>query len=120
MTTANRTEAGILPRALICFGPKYERRQNMGMLKTTSVGVFVGITVAAGILSIGGELFAQPQTCGLLTSEEVQALAPPKQTVTDAAVRGGQGAGAVSCRYEWGSGVGHSTLTISVRSASQA
>src|SRR5262245_44791838 len=114
-----RNEAGILPSALICFGSKCEPRQNMGMLKTTSMGVLVGFTIAAGILSTGGDVLAQPQTCGLLTSEEVQALAPKKQAVSDAAVGGNQGGGAVSCRYTWGSGVGHFTLTLSTRQASR-
>jgi hypothetical protein len=52
--------------------------------------------------STGGDVIAQPRTCGLLTSEEVQACA-----------------GDVSCRYTWGSGVGHYTLTLSARQASR-
>ena len=78
-----------------------------------------GLVVAAGVFSSGGDaVAAQPQTCGLLTSEEIQALAP-QQTVTDAAVSGNQGGGAVSCRYTWGSGPGHFTLSLSVRPASR-
>jgi hypothetical protein len=90
------------------------------MRKAPSFGVLLGLAAAAGVFLTGATaVFAQPQTCGLLTSEEVQALALD-QTVADAAVSGNQGAGAASCRYEWGSGVEHFTLTLSVRSASRA
>ena len=92
----------------------------MTMLKTAGLcRVIIGLAIAAASVSIGGRaVLAQPQTCGLLTSEEVQALAP-KQTVTDAAVSGNQGGGAVSCRYTWGSGPGHFTLSLSVQPASR-
>jgi hypothetical protein len=88
------------------------------MPKPSCLAVLFGVTIAAGILSSGGDVVAQPRTCGLLTSEEIQALAP-KQTVTDAAVSGNQSGGAVSCRYTWGSGVDHFTLTLSARQASR-
>jgi hypothetical protein len=90
----------------------------MGMPKAAGFAFLMGLTIAIGILSTGGDVIAQSPTCGLLTSEEVQALAP-NQTVTDAAVSGNQGAGDVSCRYTWGSGVGHYTLTLSARQASR-
>jgi len=90
----------------------------MGMPKATSIGLLVGLVIATGMLSTNSAVLAQPQTCGLLTSDEIQALAP-KQTVTDAAVSGNQGAGAVGCRYTWGSGVDHFTLTLSARDASR-
>jgi len=86
------------------------------MMKLSVIAVLFAAAIAGGAFSAGGgEVFAQPQTCGLLTSDEVQALAP-KQTIGDAAVAE-QGNGAVTCRYAWGSapGPGHYTLSLSVR-----
>ena len=82
-------------------------------------GAIIGLAIAAASLSSnGGAVLAQPQTCGLLTGEEIQALAP-NQTVTDAAASGNQGGGAVTCRYTWGSVTGRYTLSLSVRPASR-
>ena len=93
----------------------------MTMMKTLTFAVLLGLAVAGGgaLSTGGGTVLAQPQTCGLLTGEEVQALAP-NQSVTDAAPSGNQGGGAVSCLYTWGSGPGHFTLALSVRPASRA
>ena len=91
----------------------------MKMMRRSSVTLLLGLFVATGAFSTGGgAVLAQPQTCGLLTSEEIQALAP-QQTVSDAAVSGNQGGGAVSCRYTWGSGPGYFALSLSVRPASR-
>jgi hypothetical protein len=93
----------------------------MTMMKTLAFAVLLGLAVAGGgaLSTGGGALFAQPQTCGLLSGEDVQALAP-NQSITDAAPSGNQGGGAVSCLYTWGSGPGHFTLALSVRPASRA
>ena len=93
----------------------------MTMIKTLTFAVLLGLAVAVGgaLTTGGGAVLAQPQTCGLLSGEEVQALAP-NQSVTDAAPSGNQGGGAVSCLYTWGTGPGHFTLALSVRPASRA
>jgi hypothetical protein len=93
----------------------------MTMTKTHTFAVLLGLAVAAGgaLTTGGGAVLAQPQTCGLLSGDEVQALAP-NQSVTDAAPSGNQGGGAVSCLYTWGTGPGHFTLALSVRPASRA
>ena len=79
----------------------------------------LGLAIAAsGILMTGRTVMAQPQTCGLLTSEEVQALAP-NQTVTGPGVSTNQGGGAVTCRYLWGTGNQHFTLALSVQPAAR-
>jgi hypothetical protein len=90
------------------------------MTKTFTFPVLLALAVAAagGLSTGGGAVLAQPQTCGLLTGEELQAVAP-NQSVSDAAASGNQGGGAVSCRYTWGSGPGHFTLALSVRPASR-
>ena len=90
------------------------------MTKRLAFRFVAGLALAAGgvLAAGGGSVLAQPQTCGLLTGEEVQALAP-KLTVSDAGVSGNQGGGAVTCRYRWGSGPGHFTLSLSVRPASR-
>src|SRR5262245_21612719 len=96
-------------------------RKNERMPKNSRVtfSLVVGLAVAAsGPFATGGRtVLAQPQTCGLLTSDEVQALAP-KQTVTGADVSRNQGSGSVTCRYIWGAGNGHFTLALSVQAAS--
>jgi hypothetical protein len=94
----------------------------MRMLRTPRLAfsLVLGLAIAAsGIFTTGGRtVMAQPQTCGLLTSDEIQALAP-NQNVTSAAVSTNQGAGAVTCRYEWGAGNQHFTLALSVQPAAR-
>src|SRR5262245_21447045 len=92
----------------------------MKTISRFAFGSVLGLAIAASsALPTGGRtLMAQPQTCGLLSSDEVQALAP-NQNVTGAAVSPSQGAGGVACRYMWGEGVQHFTLTLSVQPAAR-
>jgi hypothetical protein len=97
-------------------------RKNRRMLNSSRVAfsLVVGMAVAAGgpFKTGGRTALAQPQTCGLLTTDEVQALAP-QQDVTNAEVSPNQGSGAVTCRYMWGTGNEHFTLALSVQPASR-
>jgi len=65
----------------------------------------------------GGPLAAQQNPCMLLTTDEVQALAP-KQHVSDG-VRAALSPDSVTCRYTWGTGNGRYALTVSVNTASR-
>ena len=89
----------------------------MRMLRTPRLAFsfVLGLAMAAGGIFT---VTAQPQTCGLLTSDEIQALAP-NQNVTGAKVSTNQGAGAVTCSYEWGASNQHFTLALSVQPAAR-
>src|SRR5262245_10135058 len=88
----------------------------MQMMRSSRVALSLvfGLTIAAA----GRTLRAQPTTCGLLSSEEVQALAP-NQNVTGPSVSENQEGGGVTCRYMWGAGNQHFTLALSVQPASR-
>jgi hypothetical protein len=92
----------------------------MRMLKTRRLACSSALGIAVSVMfASGGRLVvAQTQTCGLLTSDEIQVLAP-KQTVTGPGVSTNQGGGAVTCRYMWGTGNQHFTLALSVQPASR-
>jgi hypothetical protein len=84
-----------------------------------ALGLVFGLAIAASALSIGARtVLAQSQACGLLTVEEVQALAP-NQNVSGPGVSTNQGWGSVTCRYMWGTGNQHFTLALSVQPASR-
>lgn len=86
----------------------------------TILGLAV-ITVAASPIAARGVAAqsALPNTCGLLTNDEVHALAPKEQVSTGVS-RSLQAVDASSCQYSWGSGVNRFTLAVSVDSASRA
>lgn len=89
------------------------------MMRTSTAAALLGLGIAAAsALAPGRGVAAAQQTCGLLTSEEIQALAP-NQSVSDATVSSNKGTGAVTCFYTWGGapGPGHFTLSLSVRPA---
>jgi hypothetical protein len=84
-----------------------------------ALGLAAAIVVSGTALTGRSTVEAQaPQPCGLLTSEEVQALAP-NQEVSEGAARSSQRFDSATCRYMWGEGIGHSTLAISVNPASR-
>jgi hypothetical protein len=94
----------------------------MKMMRPSIFAVLLGLGIAAAgaFATGGGVVSAQPQTCGLLTSDEIQALAP-NQEISDAAVSSNKETGTVTCRYTWGGapGPGHFTLSLSVRPVSR-
>jgi hypothetical protein len=56
--------------------------------------------------------------CALLTSDEVQSLAP-EETVSEAVASSIDGMGFTRCRYTWGSGVNRKTLDVTVNDAAR-
>jgi hypothetical protein len=82
------------------------------------------VTVSGASVQHGAAASAQAQpqsenTCGLLTADEVQKLAPEEHV--DNGVPSAQPAlESFSCRYTWGTGIGERTLAVSIDPASRA
>jgi hypothetical protein len=86
--------------------------------------VFLGLAmVAAGMTVPGsGDSTAMAQAagpCGLITTAEVQPLAP-NESISGGVALAGEAAGFSACRYEWGAGASRHKLDVSVAEASRA
>ena len=68
----------------------------------------------------GSTIAAQGQKpCGLLTSDEIQMLAPNEE-VSEGVASAFEGVDSFTCRYTWGSGVDRFALAVYVNPASRA
>jgi hypothetical protein len=84
--------------------------------------LLVGLAVAAIGTSVpgGGTVAAQGlQPCGLLTTDEIEALAPNEE-VSEGTSSAFEALDSFTCRYTWGSGVDRFTLAVYVNPASRA
>lgn len=83
--------------------------------------LFLGLAITAGGASLPGHgvVAAQGQNpCGLLTSDEVQALVP-QEHVDEGVATAFPDINMFSCRYTWGTGTKRSTLAVFVSSAAR-
>jgi hypothetical protein len=95
-------------------------RDNMRMttMSRLAFGSVLGLAIAVVGTMASGVAAQGQQACGLLTSDEIQALAPQMQ-VSAGVASAFPGLDASACRYGWGDGTGHFTLVLSVHPASR-
>lgn len=81
--------------------------------------LLLGLAITVGVLIPGtSEVAAQAQPCSLLTTDEIQALAPMEQ-VSEGVASAFEVVDSSTCRYTWGSGLGRYTLAVYVNPASR-
>jgi hypothetical protein len=104
----------------ISFSARRARR-----LPQLTVALVLALAVVAiGPSKPGGRLAAAqtaaqpPDPCGLVTTDEVHALAP-KEPASNGVPNSIPAMGSSSCRYMWGTGNGRYVLTVSVDPASR-
>jgi len=119
---------GLMHNTATMTTPRLLRRtQNESRTKMTLV-----LALAAAALMTwvpGGRIVAaraqgQPQAqaenpCALLNTDEVQALAPKKVSVSAGVSSAIQAAGVYTCRFMWGAGVERATLSVTVNPAAR-
>src|SRR5262245_54086675 len=100
------------------------RRLHRRSRLTLALALWLATTALGTSLPGAGALAAQPPAqnpCGLLTSEEVQALVESKEEhASNGIAEAFTAQESFTCRYTWGSGTGRYTLAVSVNPASRA
>jgi len=91
----------------------------MNFLRFLGLAMVVSGTFGPG--SGGGIVAAQGAgPCALLTTSEIQPLAPAKATISDGVSKAIAADGFSACRYTWGAGTGRFNLDVTVNDAARA
>lgn len=111
--------AAVLPYNLAIMNiPRVLRRPCFG--RRVGSELVLALVIVAGMSGAGGVAAVQaPGTCALLTTDEIQPLAPQEVTVATGVATSMEALGFSSCRYAWGAGAEQFKLDVSVNDAAR-